>query len=649
MSQAKYWARDEILIVDDDDLQRELMRNSLEDLGLEIHEAADGAEALEVFRERSPMLVVMDIHMPVMDGFQACQEMKRLCGGDGAAVILVTGMKDLASIQKAYDMGAMEFITKPLDWRMLLMRVKYIMRIQKRYLGVERNLEGLSWAQRAAGVGSWKLDPATQKVCVSDEVVRILGMHESKQCVSFSDLGAAIHKADQKTIFRSYQRLLEDDIPMDLDVTLDLNSRKSVIVHIYGEAILDGSGHRISINGTIQDITERKLAEEKISEASAMKDQFLTNISHELRTPVNGMMGMADLLQRTKMDEEQAMLTSNLVESSRHLLSVLNDVLDFAAMESGSVRIQSSHFKLSEIVESSGKLVEAMAKAKNLEMSTILEKDLPDDVVGDAGRIKQVLLNLAGNAIKFTEQGSIRIKVSLEGKDAQKCQVRFAVKDTGIGIPFEKQKTVFEQFVQVDGSLCRKFGGTGLGLAISKELVELMGGTISLQSRKGEGTEVCFVLPLEAVGALNDEVTRKTSPANKEPNLRTGGNVLLVEDNPINQIFTKKVLEHFGFDVDVVNNGQEALVQVQKASYGIVLMDCQMPVMDGYEATRNIRRLGKDYEKLPIIALTAHAMDGDHNKCMEAGMDDYMTKPFVGTELVQFLEKWINLNHPVGV
>ena len=649
MSQTKYWAQDEILIVDDDDLQRELMRNSLEDLGLEIHEAADGAEALEIFREHSPMLVVMDIHMPVMDGFQACQEMKQLCGGDGAGIILVTGMEDIASVQKAYDMGAMEFITKPFDWRMLLMRVKYILRIQQTYLGVQKNVERLAWAQRAAGVGYWKLDPKAKSMCVSEEAVQMLGFDDGKTCFSFSELSAAIHQVDQKNLFKAYRRLLVENIPLDLDVTLDLKGNNSAIVHIYGEPILDDNGHRIDINGTIQDITDRKRAEEKIREASAMKDQFLANISHELRTPVNGVMGMADLLQLTVMDEEQTMLTGHIVESSEHLLSVLNDVLDFAAMESGSVRIQSGQFQLGKTVKSSGKLVEAMAQAKNLEMSIVLEKDLPEVVTGDAGRIRQILLNLAGNAIKFTEQGRVKIKVSLEGREARKCQVRFSVMDTGIGIPVEKQKTVFEQFVQVDGSLTRKFGGTGLGLAISKELVELMGGTIGLHSRDGEGTEVWFVLPLESEEISADERSQRTSAVNSVPSSQHQGRILLVEDNRINQLFTKKVLERLGFLVDIADNGQEALSQVQQESYGIVLMDCQMPVMDGYESTRQIRKLGSGYERLPIIALTAHALEGDRERCLEAGMDDYMTKPFVGDGLVQFIKKWLHLDQTVGV
>lgn len=641
MLHSKYWAQDEILIVDDDDLQRELMRNVLEDLGLEIHEAVNGAEALVVFRERSPMLVVMDIHMPVMDGFQACQEMKQLCGGDGAAIILVTGMEDLASVQKAYDMGAMEFITKPFDWRMLRMRVKYILRIQQSYLGVQKNVERLAWAQRAAGVGSWKLDPKAESMCVSDEVVRMLGLMNGEKCFSFNDLSTAIHKVDHKKLLSAYKRLLEDNTPLDLDVTLDLPGGESVILHLYGETILDESGHQIDVNGTVQDITKRKMAEDKIREASAMKDQFLANISHELRTPVNGVMGMADILQQTNLDEEQAMLTGHIVESSKHLLSVLNDVLDFAAMESGSVRLKSGPFNLNRTVESSGKLLEAMAHAKNLKMSIVLANDVPEFVIGDAGRIRQILLNLAGNAIKFTEQGRIGIKVSIEKRDGQNCLVRFAVKDTGIGIPLKKQKMVFEQFVQVDGSLTRNFGGTGLGLAISKELVGLMGGTIDLYSREGEGTEVWFVLPLEIVEEFPSEKPNLNQVLPDVFNSQDQGRILLVEDNPINQLFTKKALERLGFLVDVSGNGLEALAQVQRESYGVVLMDCQMPVMDGYEATRQIRKLGEDYKQVPIIALTAHALETDREKCLKAGMDDYMTKPFVGADLALFVTKWL--------
>ena len=649
MSQIKYRAQDEILIVDDDDLQRELMKNSLEVLGLKIQEAANGAEALEVFRKRSPMLVVMDIHMPILNGFEACQEMKKLCGGDGAAIILVTGMEDLDSVQKAYDMGAIEFITKPLDWRMLLMRVKYILRIQQNYLAVEKDMESLAWAQRAAGVGSWRLNPSTQMMCASDEAVQLLGLSDEKKCFSFSELAGAVNNVDQKNLFGAYDRLLEENIPLELDVTLGFKDGRSAIAHIFGQQILDDKGNQIAINWTIQDITERKMAEDKIREASAMKDQFLANISHELRTPVNGMMGMADLLQMTGMDDEQTSLTNHIVESSKHLLSVLNDVLDFAAMESGNIRSQSGKFQLGKTVESSGKLVEVLAMAKNIEMSVVVGRNLPEVVIGDAGRIRQILLNLAGNAIKFTNQGSVKIKVSLESQKAQKCQVRFSVMDTGIGIPYEKQKSVFDQFVQVDGSLTRKFGGTGLGLAISKELVELMHGTIGLQSREGEGTEVWFVLPLESVEKPEVEKLRKIPEESNSLITQNQRKILLVEDNHINQLFTKKVLERLGFLVDVADNGEEALSLVQQQPYGIVLMDCQMPILDGYEATRKIRGLGQEYDHLPIIALTAHALEGDREKCLEAGMDDYLTKPFVGAQLVQLIKKWLNLDQKVGV
>lgn len=649
MSKSKFWAQDEILIVDDDDLQRELMKNSLEDMGLDIHEAANGAEALEVFRERSPMLVVMDIHMPVMDGFTACQEMKRLCGGDGAAIILVTGMEDLESVQKAYDMGAIEFITKPFDWRLLRMRVKYILRIQQTYLGVQTNIEKLAWAQRAAGVGSWQLDPQTGQMCLSDEVVRMLGMKNDSHCFSIKEFGAAVHQVDQKPLYLAYKRLLAEGIPMDMDISLDLDGLKSVILHIYGEQLLDDNGHPLGLNGTVQDITERKAAEDKIREASAMKDQFLANISHEMRTPINGMMGMADLLELSTLDEDQKMLVGHIVESSQHLLSVLNDVLDFSAMEAGSIRIESGSFQLSKVVTSSGQLIQVLARKKKLELFIDMAADLPETVSGDIGRIKQILLNLAGNAVKFTEQGSISIIVSLEDRDSEKCHIRFTVKDTGIGIPIEKQAIVFDQFVQADGSLTRKFGGTGLGLAISKELVGLMGGTMGLKSQEGEGTEVWFILPLATSNAGERAPVKVKAQAKVHPNQTAEVKILLVEDNRINQLFTKKILEKLGFRVDVADNGLEALDKVQSESYGVVLMDCQMPVMDGYEATRRIRQLGSDYEKLPIIALTAHALAGDKEKCLESGMDDYMTKPFVGTGLVQFIQKWLNLDQTIGV
>ncbi len=649
MLQPRYQAQDEILVVDDDDLQRELMKAALEELGLNIHEAANGAEALEVFKEHNPMLVVMDIHMPVMDGYAACEAMKSSPGGENAAVMLVTGMEDLASVQKAYDVGAIEFISKPLDWPMFQMRVKYIVRIQQSFLQVQESREKLAWAQRAAGVGSWELNLDKGKLALSDESIALLGLQHG---ISAFDLKVAydvIYPKDRRDLLMAYADLRRNNKPMDMDIRLNLGGDRFLTVHVHGEQVLRDRGHRMGISGTLQDVTERKKAEDRIREAAAMKTQFLANMSHELRTPINGVMGMAELLSNTELDEEQSVWTDNIGVSALHLQTVLNDVLDFAKIEAGKVRIQLDPFKLRQSVWATTKLVEALVQSKKLSLKVDVQTDLPDILIGDDGRIRQVLLNLVGNAVKFTEQGGITISIDCVHRENDRCHVRFAVRDTGIGIPVEKQDMIFEQFTQVDGSLTRQHLGTGLGLAISRELIELMDGEVGLQSEEDVGTEIWFVLPL---GLSKASVINKPSGSPQNvliPADAAGMRILLVEDNPINQLFATKVLERLGVSVDVGDNGLQALDMVQKQSYDIVFMDCQMPVLDGYEATRRIRQLGGDFEQMPIVALTAHALEGDREKCLAAGMDDYLTKPVVGDLLVQSIAKWVKMKKPVAI
>ena len=635
MSDNTFWAQDAILIVDDDILQRELFKNCLEDLGLDLLEAEDGVEALQVFREKQPMLVVMDVNMPRKNGLEACREMKRIAGEDGVAVILVTGQGDTAMVQEAYQAGASEYMTKPVDWEMLVMRVKFALRIQQDYLVARRKVSGLTWAQAASGLGSWAIDTRNQTLVVSDEVRNILDLDEERDTFGLNELPRIVPVDGNPGAHDGLLDYMKTGGLINLDYNITTVKGRRVVIHLYGEPARPGDGHPEGYYGFIQDITERKRAEHKIREASALKDQFLTNVSHELRTPLNGVLGMADLLGQTDLDTDQSDLVDLLRHSARKLLGIVGDLLDYSAVTTHKLTLNNLEISLQQIEEKIREAAEPLTRKKGLEFRLQMAGDLPSRVVGDARRITQVALALVDNAVKFTEQGSVAVEISRFDSSADKDWVRFAVSDTGTGIPEDKQKDIFNTFAQADGSMTRAAGGVGLGLPLSRELVSMMGGRIGLQNRPGGGTEFWFVLPFER---LDEPVPEPgTHPLADE----TSNRILVVEDDPINQLYIRKCLLKLGHEVELANDGSEALERVRENSFRLILMDCQMPVMDGYEASRRIRETDGPNASIPIIALTAHAGPEDRQKCLDAGMDVHMTKPFTTQELMLILNAWL--------
>jgi PAS domain S-box-containing protein len=432
-------------------------------------------------------------------------------------------------------------------------------------------------------------------------------------------------------------------------------------------ALRDEKGEITGFLGIGSDITERrqmeadlKKARDAALESARMKSEFLANMSHEIRTPMNGIIGMTEIILDTSLDEFQRSSAETIRDSSDALLAIINDILDFSKIEAGKLRFETIDFNLQSTIENSVELFAESAANKQLELSALVNRDVPVELRGDPGRLRQILTNLIGNAVKFTAEGEIIVRVEKISETEKSSQLRFSVSDTGIGINPEAQKYLFQAFTQADGTTTRKFGGTGLGLTISKQLIEMMNGEISVESAPDKGSTFSFTADFEKrisggivtdgnasvmsetkasdqAGSPTPLVTRHTLEETRDKSLTR---ILVAEDNPVNRTLASLQLKRLGYRADVVANGRLAVQALKREKYSLILMDCQMPEMDGYAATAEIRRTERNGQHIPVIAVTANAMQGIKEKCLASGMDDYLAKPFKQNELHQIIERW---------
>lgn len=436
--------------------------------------------------------------------------------------------------------------------------------------------------------------------------------------------------------------------------------RKAGLSHVYqlmiktktGEArwlLISGAplyDYKNEFDGSIAiviDITEQKAVEEKLHKAnreaeqsSMAKDVFMANMSHEIRTPMNAIVGLARQMQKTPLSAQQKIFIDSISAASSNLLVIINEILDFSKIEAGKLMIEQINFKLEDVICNAINIVASSAEDKSIQLNTHLDEDLFPVLLGDPFRINQILINLLSNSIKFTEKGSITISCAVRNIDSCKQIVHISVTDTGKGMSPEYMSRLFDKFTQEDESITRKYGGTGLGMSIIRQLVELMHGEILVQSEQGKGTKVLISIPFTK-GSVEKLPTKEQAQINTD--ILKGKKILLVEDNEMNRLVAKAVLEPYEVIIDEAENGLLALGCLKNKNYDIVLMDMRMPVMDGIYASAIIRK--EMSEQLPVIALTANATKADQQKCLEAGMNDFISKPFEEEHLVQVLTKWL--------
>ncbi len=837
----------EILIVEDSPTQAVQLRHILEQHDYRVSFARNGVEALAAIQEHRPTIVISDIVMPEMDGYELCRRIKEDPAIADIPIILLTTLNDSRDVIKALENRADNFITKPCNEQFLLSRLQYILANQQlrktppadgsveiffsgqkyRFASdpmqiidlllstfdnaIQKNLE-LERANREQVKSQLELKKLneqleqrvkerTRKLAISEANHRRLLEHNADAIIVADQDGIVhfINPAAEALLERPAEAILNTTLafPISIGKTSEVAiSRKNgdvLVAEMRGvETTWEGETALIA---SLRDITERKQAEETLQKAKESaeaadqaKSDFLANMSHEIRTPMNGILGMIGLLLDSKLAPEQREHAETVKGCADSLLGIINEILDFSKIEGGKLDLELIDFDLHPAVEEAVETFAKQAEDKKLELASLVYHDVPTALRGDPGRVRQVLNNLVGNALKFTEHGEVVLRVMLINQTATQATVKFAVSDTGIGIPPERMDRLFQTFSQVDASSTRKYGGTGIGLAIGKKLTELMGGDIGVESELGKGSTFWFTVPFEKQAPdslpvsptranlnglraliVDDNQTNRTilrhqltswgmkphtakdahqalemlstaaeedraydiavldfqmpemdgltlakeinnnpalvairlvlltsvgrrgdgerardigvdayltkpvrqsqlheclrtvlgQPAKQSPEVirptlvtrhtlvevqhQARPRILVAEDNPVNQKLIARLLEKMDYRADVAANGLEALDALARIPYAAILMDCQMPEMDGFEATSEIRR--RDHEKgshTPVIAVTAHAMKGDRERCLAAGMDDYISKPVKVEDLRTTLARFLN-------
>jgi PAS domain S-box-containing protein len=650
-----------ILVIDDNPSKRFALTSVLVELGYDIVEADSGPAGLRCVMSQNFAVILLDVRMPGMDGFETAALIRQRRESEMTPIIFVTAYSSDEFSADRYVEGAVDFMFAPIEPDELRAKVSvfanlYLQaeRLASQARAVKASADHLTLLTDAAPVGIFQTDTENRYVYTNPCWSSLTGISAEDalgqpwDCILHSSQRdrvseeVASRDLDPKNLFRRFEIR-----PPDSEARTVLVSSKSVPGP--GGGVIGGVGTLSDVTDEVKAEAALSAARDEATQASQMKSDFLANMSHEIRTPMNGVMGMAELLLETNLNEQQRDLAQTVRDSGDALLSIINDILDFSKIEAGMLQIEKVRFDVRTTVADVVDLLGAAATRKALTFRAAVDSSVPPVIDGDPGRVRQILINLIGNAIKFTATGEIVVRVTLDDSGPEVI-LRFEVSDTGVGVPPDKIATIFQPFVQADSSTAREYGGTGLGLAICSQLVWLMGGDCGLISATGTGSTFWFTIPAsvrppqpadhasgdpgapvkgtsgEVGSSEREELPRfdRSVPSGHGPN---GARLLLVEDNLINQKVALTMLSGAGYHVDAVLDGAAAVKAAASQSYDIILMDCQLPVLSGYEATAAIRELDGANKHTPIIAMTAGARPEDEARCWAEGMDGYLPKP----------------------
>ena len=650
-----------ILIIDDDKIDAiSIVRSiSRSEILAEIDSATSAKEGFEKLDSASYDLIFLDYMLPDSDGISILQKIRSL--GIITPVIFITSQGDENIASRAILAGASDYMPKSLltpdgishSVRNALKLFESQNLRKKTEFALKINSKRLSEAQKLAKIGSWEINLSNDEVYFSDELYRIFELDE-EATPSLGTLRSCITSSEDVLLFESK---LEEVKNNDVEVSFShrIMTKKGSIKHIneYIIRIHDENDALFKILGTIQDITEQKKIEKELIKAKniaensvRIKERFLTNMSHEIRTPMNGILGFANILEDTQLDENQKQSIEAIKMAGKNLMVIINDILDLSKIEADKMTFEAIEFSLSKTVNSVIEILSPIANQKNVLLKSAIDPAINDLLIGDPTRLSQILINLVGNALKFTERGQVELVISQQQENDLVSLILFNVIDTGIGIPADKIDSIFESFNQASNETTRKFGGTGLGLTITRRLIELQGGSINVKSEISKGSEFSFMIQYKTAGIsatdLSIEATQKL-----DYKFLQNKNILLVEDNKINQLLTKKIFERWNKKIEIAENGLIALEKIMNADFDIILMDIQMPEMDGNEVTQKVRELPGKKSQVPIIALTAHATADEERRCINSGMNDYLSKPFDFNVLLKKMHKHLEMDKPI--